>query len=57
MVRAVQKLLGAATVTQTVELSLQEVLRGRRQDALRRRLGTFDLDLDVRELRQLRRHG
>ena len=55
LVQSVQRALGAATITETVELSLQEALRQSRREALRRRLGTFDLDLDLKQLRRLRR--
>lgn len=57
LVKAAQKALGTKTVTQTVDLSLREVVRDRLRQELRRRLGTFHLDLDLRELRRLRRHG
>jgi len=57
LVRAVQKALGAATITDAVERSLQEALKTTRRQALRRRLGTIDLDLDLIRLRRLRRDG
>jgi hypothetical protein len=57
LVRAAQKALGAATATQAVEYGLQEVVKHHRRQALRRRLGTFDLDLDLAQLRRLRRRG
>ena len=55
LVRAAQKVLGTATITKTVELSLRETVKKSRREALRRRLGTFDLNFDLQELRLLRR--
>lgn len=55
LVRAAQQALGASTITEAVERSLREVVAQSRREALRRRLGTFDLDLDLVTLRRLRR--
>ena len=55
LVQAAQKALRAATVTETVERSLQTALNQSRREALRKRLGAFDLDLDLKELRRLRK--
>ena len=52
LVKAAQKVLGAKTITETVELSLREVVKDRCTEALRRRL-----DLGLPELRRLRRNG
>ncbi len=57
LVRAVQKALRASTISQAVEISLEAALKQHRRLALRQRLGTFDLDLDLGQLRRLRRHG
>ena len=55
LVRAAQKALRAATVTETVEWSLRAALNQNRREALRKRLGGFDLSLDLKELRRLRK--
>jgi Arc/MetJ family transcription regulator len=55
LVQAAQKALRATTVTETVERSLQAALNQSRREALRKRLGAFDLDLDLKELRRLRK--
>lgn len=57
LIREVQTLTGASTITETVELSLRETLKARRRQELRARLGTFDLDLSLAQLRQSRSHG
>ena len=55
LVHAAQKALRASTVTETVERSLQAALNQSRREGLRKRLGTFDLNLDLKELRRLRK--
>jgi len=50
-------LAGARTKTEVVELALQELVRERERDLLRRELGTFELQLDLEALRQMRRVG
>jgi Arc/MetJ family transcription regulator len=55
LVQAAQKALRTTTVTETVERSLQAALNQSRREALRKRLGAFDLDLDLKELRRLRK--
>ena len=55
LVQAAQKALGTSTVTETVERSLTEAIKRSRREALRKRLGTFDLDLDLEKLQRLRR--
>ncbi len=57
LVQAAQKALGSSTITETVERSMEEFLSNRRRELLRQRLGTFDLDLDLKKLRRMRRHG
>lgn len=45
---------GTKTKTEVVELALRELIRQRQRELLRKELGTFDLDLDLEELRRLR---
>ncbi len=46
---------GAKTKTEAIDLALREFIRSRERGLLRRELGSFDLDLDLEELRRLRR--
>ncbi|MBI3980064.1 MAG: type II toxin-antitoxin system VapB family antitoxin [Chloroflexi bacterium] len=46
--------LGTESIRATVELALREAIRSRRLAALRRSLGTLDLDLTAEELARLR---
>ena len=48
------KAIGAKTKTEAVELALQEAIRHRRRQQLMESLGTYDLDIDLEELRRLR---
>lgn len=57
LVQAARKALGTSSVTKTVERSLEEIVKRDRREGLRRRLGTVDLDLDLEQLRRLRRQG
>lgn len=45
---------GTKTKTEAVELALRELIQQRQRELLRKELGTFDLDLDLEELRRLR---
>ncbi|MGI5837729.1 MAG: type II toxin-antitoxin system VapB family antitoxin [Chloroflexota bacterium] len=45
---------GAKTKTEAVELALRELIRKRQRELLRQELGTYDLDIDLEELRRLR---
>jgi len=51
------RLSGAKTKTEVIDLALRELVRQRQRQLLQRELGTFDLDLDLEELRRLRRTG
>jgi Arc/MetJ family transcription regulator len=48
------RVTGARTKTEVVDLALHELIRTRERTALLRELGSFDLDLDLERLRQLR---
>ncbi len=51
------RLSGARTKTEAIELALRELVRRRERELLRKELGSFDLDLDLEELRRLRKAG
>jgi Arc/MetJ family transcription regulator len=55
LVDQAMKLSGAKTKTDAINLALEEFVRRRERELLRRELGTFDLTLSPEELRQLRR--
>ena len=46
--------IGAKTKKQTIEAGLRELIRHNEREALRRELGTYDLDLDLETLKRLR---
>ena len=46
---------GAKPKTEAVELALRELVRHQQLKLLREELGTYDLDMDVEELRRWRR--
>jgi hypothetical protein len=48
------KLSGAKTKTDAINLPLDEFVRRRERELLRRELGSFDLNLTIDELRRLR---
>ena len=48
------RVIGAKTKTEVIDLALNELIRNREREHLLRELGTFDLDLDLAELRRLR---
>ena len=45
---------GARTKTEVVDLALSELIRSRERELLLRELGSFDLNLDLEQLRRLR---
>ncbi len=51
------RLLGARTKRETIQRALEEVVRERRRQLLRRKLGNTDLALDLDELERLREEG
>ena len=46
---------GAKTKTETIEFALRELVRHQQRKLLMEELGTYDLDMDVEELRRWRR--
>lgn len=54
LVAAAMRLSGARTKTEVIDLALRELIRQRERELLRQELGTFDLQLDLDELRRLR---
>lgn len=49
--------IGARSKREAIEAGLRELVKQMNRDALRRELGTFDLDLTLAELRRLRHAG
>jgi Arc/MetJ family transcription regulator len=54
LVDLAMKLSGAKTKTEAINLALDEFVRRRERELLRRDLGSFDLQLSLDELRHLR---
>jgi len=46
--------IGARTKKEAIEAGLQGLVRQRYREALRKELGTYDLELDLKELERLR---
>ena len=46
--------IGAKTKKQAIEAGLRELIHHKEREALRRELGTYDLDLDLETLKRLR---
>jgi Arc/MetJ family transcription regulator len=46
--------IGAKTKKQAIEAGLRELIHHKEREALRRELGTYDLDLDLETLERLR---
>ena len=57
LIREAMKALKVRTKREAIETGLREVLRHKNLAALRKELGTFDLDLDLDELERLRGDG
>jgi len=57
LIREAMKALKVKTKREAIETGLREVLRRKNLAALRKELGTFDLDLDLDELERLRGDG
>lgn len=49
--------IGAKTKKEAIEVALQELVRQRYREALRKELGTYDLELTLNELERLRDEG
>jgi Arc/MetJ family transcription regulator len=57
LIREAMKTLKVRTKREAIEAGLREVVRRKNLSALRKELGTFDLDLDLDELERLRGGG
>lgn len=57
LLEAAMRLSGAKTKTEAIELALRELIRRKERELLRKELGSFELDLDLEQLRFLRRAG
>ena len=53
LLRDAMESIGAKTKRQTIEAGLRHLIRRREREALRRELGTYDLDLDLETLERL----
>jgi len=54
LMKAAMKAAGVKTRRQAIELGLKELVRRKNLAALRAELGTYDLTLDLEELKRLR---
>ena len=54
LLRDAMEKIGAKTKKQAIEAGLRELIRRNEREALRRELGTYDLDLDLETLQRLR---
>ena len=54
LLRDAMETIGAKTKKQTIEAGLREFIRHNEREALRRELGTYDLDIDLETLQRLR---
>lgn len=54
LLRDAMETIGARTKKQAIEAGLRELIRHNEREALRRELGTYDLDLDLETLQRLR---
>jgi len=54
LLRDAMEKIGARTKKQAIEAGLRELIRHNEREALRRELGTYDLDLDLETLQRLR---
>jgi Arc/MetJ family transcription regulator len=57
LIREAMKALRVKTKREAIETGLREIVRRKNLAALRKELGTFDLDLDLDELERLRGDG
>lgn len=57
LIEEARRLLGFKSKTDTVVLSLQELIRRRRIEELKKHLGSVKLELDLAASRRRRRHG
>jgi Arc/MetJ family transcription regulator len=54
LLRAAMKATGAKTKKEVIEIGLREVIKKKNIENLRKELGTYDLTIDLKELRRLR---
>lgn len=54
LLRDAMKAIGAKTKKQAIEAGLRELIHHKEREALRKELGTYDLDLDLETLERLR---
>ncbi|MGY4707807.1 type II toxin-antitoxin system VapB family antitoxin [Candidatus Bipolaricaulota sp. J31] len=52
-----RRLLGTRTKRETIRRALEEVIRERRKELLRRKLGNTEMSIDLEELERLRGEG
>jgi len=51
------KVVGAKTKREVIEKGLRELIKMKNREALRKELGTYELDLSLNELKRLRNEG
>ena len=51
------KVVGAKTKREVIEKGLRELIKTQNREALRKELGTYELDLSLNELKRLRNEG
>ena len=54
LLKEAMEAIGARSKKQTIEAGLQSLVRWRNREALRKELGTFEIDLTLDELERLR---
>ena len=56
LVREVMDLLGVKTKRQAIQRSLEALVKQKKRERLRTKLGNLDLDLSLEELKWIRQH-
>jgi len=56
LVREVMDLLGVKTKRQAIQRSLEALVKQKKRERLRAKLGNLDLDLSLEELKWMRQH-
>lgn len=54
LLKAAMEAIGARSKKEAIETGLQSLVRQRNREALRKELGTFEIDLTLEELERLR---
>ena len=57
LIDEVIKVVGAKTKREVIEKGLRELIEMKNREALRKELGTYELDLSLNELKRLRNEG